>query len=250
LSILRNEDEVLHSLEAKLYPNYLGKGGRFVARAKPDSPLSIEKICISAKNRGGFGGSLSALIEHANVFVDEMFYQLLDGNSVQIQDLLAIYLRIGGSYNSERDTISSEKVGLAFRVLGRLKGLMAKVRVQNAGLAGVSAFIDTVIDVSTDAENSLLTPKGIFRLDGHKIKVAGDHPDCGVYFVKDGSTPIYREKVRGNLADNTSCCITGLVPEISAGQWRAQVVTQYTGSTNTLLKSPRIIVSPTVLTVA
>ena len=48
-------NEVLHKIEAKLYPNYLGKGeGAYVARAKAEAPLSVEDVCTGAKIRGGF----------------------------------------------------------------------------------------------------------------------------------------------------------------------------------------------------
>jgi hypothetical protein len=55
---------VLHKIEAKLYPNYLGKGeGAYVARAKAEAPLAIEAVCAAAKNRGGFTGQNEDLME-------------------------------------------------------------------------------------------------------------------------------------------------------------------------------------------
>jgi hypothetical protein len=45
MASMNEEDEVLHRIEAKLYPNYLGKGGGgYVARAKPEAPLTVENI--------------------------------------------------------------------------------------------------------------------------------------------------------------------------------------------------------------
>ena len=83
MAIMNDEDEVLHRIEAKLYPNYLGAGeGAYVARSKPEAPLSVENICVSAKNRGGYTGGLPDLIEHSTIFLNEMTYQLLDGFSV------------------------------------------------------------------------------------------------------------------------------------------------------------------------
>ncbi|GHV03066.1 hypothetical protein FACS189485_05250 [Spirochaetia bacterium] len=55
MAIINEVTEVLHKIEAKFYPNYLGKSeGAFVARAKTEAPLSIEEVCAAAKNRGGF----------------------------------------------------------------------------------------------------------------------------------------------------------------------------------------------------
>ncbi|MDR2479634.1 MAG: hypothetical protein LBD48_10020 [Treponema sp.] len=78
MAVINDVTEVLHKIEAKLYPNYLGKGGgSYVARAKPEAPLSIADVCAAAKNRGGFSGQYDDLVEHANVFINEMVYQLL-----------------------------------------------------------------------------------------------------------------------------------------------------------------------------
>ena len=249
MAIMNDEDEVLHKIEAKLYPNYLGKGeGAYVARSKPEAPLSVENVCVSAKNRGGYTGSLPDLIEHSTVFLNEMTYQLLDGFSVQIGGLFSLHLRIGGTYHGERDLIGSDKITIAFRILSHLKTLLGKIRVENEGPAGDGAYIDEVTDIKTGAINSVVTPGGMFSLDGHKIKVSGEDGECGVYFVKDGAGPVYREKADGRFADNTAVRIVGIVPNIAAGKWRVQVVTQYTGSTS--LKEPRTIVFPTVLTVS
>jgi hypothetical protein len=124
------------------------------------------------------------------------------------------------------------------------------VKVQNMGVAGDGTFINTVTDVTTGASNGVITPNGIFRVDGSKIKISGDNVECGVYFVKDAPGPICREKVQGNLADNMPTRITGIVPNIEPGKWKVQVVTQYAGSGNCFLKAPRIITGDSVLTVA
>jgi hypothetical protein len=64
-----------------------------------------------------------------------------------------------------------------------------------------------------------------FALAGHKIKIAGEHADCGVYFV-NAAAPSQRVQVSGHLADNT------------AGQWHIEAVTQFSGSGSTSLKAP------------
>jgi hypothetical protein len=64
MAVINEVTEVLHKIEAKLYPNYLGKGeGSYVARAKAEAPLSIEDVCAAAKNRGGFTGQYEDLME-------------------------------------------------------------------------------------------------------------------------------------------------------------------------------------------
>ena len=60
--LINDVTEVLHKIEAKLYPNYLGKsGGTYVARARPEAPLAVAGVCAAAKNRGGFTGQYEDL---------------------------------------------------------------------------------------------------------------------------------------------------------------------------------------------
>jgi hypothetical protein len=68
MAVMNEVTEVLHKIEAKLYPNYLGKGeGAYVARSKAEPCMEFRlcrnseairftelPICASAKNRGGF----------------------------------------------------------------------------------------------------------------------------------------------------------------------------------------------------
>jgi hypothetical protein len=55
--------------------------------------------------------------------------------------------------------------------------------VEVESLADSSGYIDEFIDVTTETVNETLTPGGQFSVLGHKITVAGDSPDVGVYFV-------------------------------------------------------------------
>jgi hypothetical protein len=93
--------------------------------------------------------------------------------------------------------------------------------------------------VTTEAVNETLTPGGMFALAGHKIKVAGDHADCGVYFV-NAAAPAQRVQVAGHLADNTASRIVGMIPALAAGQWHVELVTQYSSGTTTT-REPRTV---------
>ena len=62
----------------------------------------------------------------------------------------------------------------------------------------------------TGVIDETLTPGGMMTISGHKIKVAGDSPDVGVYFVSkaDGS----RVKVTERLAENGVSKVIALIP--------------------------------------
>jgi hypothetical protein len=119
--------------------------------------------------------------------------------------------------------------------------------VEVEGLADVSGYIDEFIDVTTEAVNEPLTPGGQFSVSGHKIKVTGDSPDVGVYFVPTAN-PAQRVKVAGHLAENAASRVIGIISALTPGAWKLEIVTQYS-SGSFFLKDARVIESSFVLTV-
>ena len=248
MAVINEITEVLHKIEAKLYPNYLGKGeGAYVARAKAEAPLSITDVCAAAKNRGGFTGQYEDLVEHVTVFVNEMIYQLLDGFSVQLGGYCSLHTRISGTYHGANDHIGAENLHVAFRTLRHLKELLLKVKIENEGLAGDGAYIDEVIDIHTESLNSALTPGNMVHILGNKIKVEGEDPACGVWFVNQAGQS--RTQITEHLGINRPTELFGLIPVLAAGTYKLEVVTNYTHGT-VPLKDPRVIKAEPVLTVA
>jgi hypothetical protein len=247
MAVINEITEVLHKIEAKLYPNYLGKGeGAYVARAKAEAPLSITDVCAAAKNRGGFSGQYEDLVEHATIFINELVYQLLDGFSVQLGGFCSLHTRITGTYHGANDHIGAENLHVAFRTLGRLKELLLKVKIENEGLAGDGAYIDEIQDVHSESLNNALTPGNMVHILGHKIRVEGENPACGVWFVNQADQS--RVPITEHLGINRSTELFGLIPPLSAGAWKLEVLTQYAGGTP--LKEPRVIKADPELTVS
>jgi hypothetical protein len=250
MAVINNVTEVLHRIRARLYPNYLhGIDGAFIARTDDEASLNIEQVCAALKNRGGFTGNYQDLVEYVRQFFDEAAYQLCDGFSVNT-GYYSLHPRIGGTWQNELEHYDAAKhpVKFSFRALKPLRDLASHIEVVIEGVAETSGLIAEITDVTTEAVNETLTPGGMFSLDGHKIKVAGDHADCGVYFV-NAATPAQRIQVTGHLADNTASRIVGIVPALAAGTRRVEVVTRFS-SGSAPLKEPRAISLAPVLTVA
>ena len=250
MAIINNVNEVLHRIRAKLYPNYLhGVDGAYIARTDDEASLSIEQVCAALKNRGGFNGNYQDLVEYVRQFFDEAAYQLCDGFSVNT-GYYSLHPRIGGTWESALEPFDQAKhpVRFSFRALKPLRDLAGRVEVHIEGVAEAAGFIAEITDVTTEAVNETLTPGGMFTLVGHKIKIAGEHADCGVYFV-NAAAPSQRVKVTGHLADNTAGRIVGMIPVLAAGQWQVEAVTQFT-SGSSALRTPRVIAFAPVLTVA
>ena len=190
------------------------------------------------KNRGGFTGNYQDLVEDVRQFFDEAAYQLCDGFSVNT-GYFSLHPRIGGTWENALEHYDPVKhpVRFSFRSLKPLRDLASHIEVLIEGVAETAGFIAELTDVTTEAVNETLTPGGMFALEGHKIKVAGDHADCGVYFI-NAANPAERVRVAGHLAENTAGKIIGMIPALAAGTYRVAVTTQYTVG-GTPLKEPR-----------
>ncbi|MDR1218959.1 MAG: DUF4469 domain-containing protein [Treponema sp.] len=250
MSIINNVTETLHRIKVKLYPNYLPHvEGAYIARTDNEASLAIEDVCAALKNRGGFTGNYDDLVEHVKQFFDETAYQLCDGFAVNT-GYFSVHPNVGGTFDKTTagHDAGRHPVTFRFRTRARLRALAEHIVVEIEGLADIAGYIDECVDTDTGAINETLTPGGMFSISGHKIKVAGDSPDIGIYFVSAEDAG-QRVKVSGHLAENIGSKLIGIVPALSAGAWKVEIVTQYTGATNSFLKSPRTIESSIILTV-
>ncbi|MDR1249411.1 MAG: DUF4469 domain-containing protein [Treponema sp.] len=246
---INNENEVLHRIRVKLYPNYLPKvKGAYIARTDNEASLTIEEVCAAGKSRGGFTGSYDDFVEHVHQFFNEATYQLCDGFAVNT-GYFSIHPNVGGTFDkvTEGHDTGKHPVTFRFRTRAPLRSLAERIVVEIEGLADSSGYIDEFIDVTTEAVNETLTPGGQFSISGHKIKVDGDKPEVGVYFVS-AADPSVRVKVAGHLAENTASKLIGIIPALTPGAWKPEIVTQFS-SGSSFLKEPRAIESSLVLTV-
>jgi hypothetical protein len=249
--ITNNVSEVLHSIKAKLYPNYLpGVPGVYIARTNNEAVLSIEDVCAAAKNRGGFTGNYEDMVRNVKFFLDEAAYQLADGFAVNT-GWFSVYPKIGGTFTKSGKTSDSGKykVDFAFRPLGRLRELAERIAVEIEGVADVTGYIGEILDIRSGGVDGVLSPGGTLAIAGSKIKIAGEHPDVGVWFYQDasGAKPV---KVTENLSENTANKVIATIPALKKGSaWRVRIITQFTNG-GFMLKTPRTIEHPALLTVA
>jgi hypothetical protein len=190
MGLTNNMDDVLHKIKVNLYPNYLPKvDGRYIARTENEASLSISKICTAMKNRGGFTGNYDNLIENIRMFLDECAYQLCDGYALNLK-YYSIHPNIGGTFESEKETHNQKKnpINFRFRTLLPLSKLIEHIDVEITGVADHNAFIDQFIDRDNESINDTFTTGDMFCITGNKIKIAGDNPECGVYFIEHGET--------------------------------------------------------------
>jgi hypothetical protein len=250
MGLTNNIEDILHRIKVYLYPNYLPKAeGRYIARTENEASLNVSKICAAMKNRGGYTGSYDNLVENIRLFLDECAYQLCDGYRLNLK-YYSIHPTVSGTFDSEKEAHDSQKnpIRFNFRTNRKLRDIKEHIAVEILGVADVNAFIDQFIDRDAVSVNDLFVKDDMFCITGAKIKVAGNDPACGVYFVPvddpDAAVRVTR------IGENTSTKITGIAPATGYEKNKIEIRTQYTGSSVSFLKTPRTITSRFVLSEA
>ncbi|MCE5331272.1 MAG: DUF4469 domain-containing protein [Bacteroidales bacterium] len=241
-------ENVLHKVKAQLYLNWLTDDPNdYSARVISERSLSIVDICRTAVTRGGATRSVDDMESIVNVFFKEMAYQLCDGFSVNTGFFTATPL-LRGVFNDPKETFNPEKHSLLFQFNQgeQLRKELANVSIVITGVGESSIAIERVLDVKTGSVNDLITPNRNLRIKGYKLKLAGEHPDVGVYFVNTATSA--RTKVAPDeIVDNNPSELVVFTPDLAAGTYSLEVISQYSGSV--LLKEPRTAVFDKPLTV-
>jgi hypothetical protein len=241
--------ELLHRIRVDLYLSSLpGTEGKYIGRTNDEASLTIEQVCAALKLRGGFTGNYDDLVEHIKQFLDEAVYQIADGFSVNL-GYFSIHPKVGGLFDSTNSVYKAgdHPISFTFRTLRPLREIARRIVVEVQGLANVQGYIDQITDVSTEAVNEVLTPGGMFVVEGHKLKIAGIEDKVGVYFVSTDDEK-QRVKVAGNFAVNLPSKLIGTIPPLEVGEYKLEVVTMYSGG-GKFLKEQRIVTSTAILSV-
>ncbi|MDR1398785.1 MAG: DUF4469 domain-containing protein [Treponema sp.] len=236
-----DEHLVTHEIDAYLYAIHLpGKAeGKYMARTKSGTPLSVENVCAAAVERGGVTMPYADLVRGVKAYLHEAAYQLTDGFAIE-NGYIGIYPRISGTFSTPHDHIDPavNRIEFGFRTLKALRDLAGHVQIHLRGLADVEGHIYQVEDIFSGSINHLLTPNDDVIITGDKIEIAGEDSSCGLYcFNQSGEF-----KVNHVLIKNSPSEIIARIPVLSAGKYQLKIRTQFSRK-DINLKSPREILS-------
>jgi len=242
--VLDNLKLVLHKISVRLYPNPLPSlEGTYIARSKNKTCLTVEQVCAALKKRGGFTGSYDDLVKHVQLYFEEAAYQLCTGFAIDTS-YFSIHPGIGGAFKSLSEPYDRKKhpVEFTYKTRLRLRRLADFVEVEIEGPADTSGSIEAFIDVETGSKNEVVTSGELFNISGRKIKVVGDDPSIGVYFISS-EDPENMVKVTRPLSHNSAGKLSGAAPQLTGGAWIVAVKTQFNGTSSSFLKKPRTVTS-------
>lgn len=198
--------------------------------------------------RGGATRTADDIEHDVNVFLREMSYQLCDGFSINTGYFTA-NPTIKGVFNDPGETFNTNKHSILFQFNqgDLLRKELPNITVEITGVGDSSITISKVTDVKTGSINDVITPNRNLRIKGYKLKLAGEKPEVGVYFVNADSGA--RVKVEADeIVDNNPSELVVIVPELPAGSYTLEVISQFSGNPTTL-KDVRIASFDKVLSV-
>ena len=160
--------------------------------------------------------------------------------------LFNIAFSISGVFDGPMDVYDGNRHKLNINITKgvALREAEKSVKLEKITSAAPNPQIQEVKDSVSGVLNSRLTPNGVVELRGYNLRIDGNDPSCGLWFVaNDGS-----ETKAAIIIENKPARIIAMIPALAAGNWQVKVVTQYTGSAN-LLKTPKVFVYQKNLTV-
>ncbi|MDR0668142.1 MAG: DUF4469 domain-containing protein [Prevotellaceae bacterium] len=119
-----------------------------------------------------------------------------------------------------------------------VRNAIGNIAVEVLGMAQSGLYINSLTDVTSGDVNTRITPGGGVNLAGVKIKIAGDTSDIGLFLTEINTGTVTRIPMT-SIPVNDPSKITFIVPpDLSAGDYRVSIVTQYLPNA-TFLKTPR-----------
>jgi hypothetical protein len=231
---------IFHRIRAFLYKNLLTENpDDYIARVASDRSLNIREICETAVTRGGADASAAIIEHHVRLFLKEMTYHLCDAYSINTE-WFHLSVHVKGVFDSPDEKFNPEKHSIVvdFRAGAELRKAMQDVVVEIAGVADGAGQIISVVDVKSGSTNDKLTPNRNLRINGDKLKVVGDKPGVGVWFVNKETEARTMVDPSDMVANKPSELIV-LIPALAEGDYGLEIVSQFT--TGALLKEPRTI---------
>lgn len=231
-------ENILHHIKAYLYKNTFNEDSdEYLARVRTEQSLNVKSICESAVKRGGADVTASAMQHAVELFLKEMEYRLCDGYSINTGSFTATP-SVKGVFHDPAEAFDPGKHTLSFRFNQgeSLRKKLSTVGVDVVGVAASTICIEQATDLKSGSINKLITPQHNLRINGRKLKLTGDHPDVGVYFINQ-ETGAHIKTELSDIITNYPKELVMMIPALETGSYLLQITTQY--AKGKILKEPR-----------
>ena len=209
------------------------EAGNYTAKAQSSGSYDKEAIIANMLWRGSLL-TRTDILAVLNGFEESIANIIHDGGTVNTP-LFNTSFSISGVFEGAVDNfdLKRHKVNVKFIKGILIRNAEAKVIPEKTSAIAPQLQILEVKDSVSGKVNERLTPGGVLQVWGNNIKIAGEHPDCGVYFVHESGDTLKTQVI----AQNKPKSFIVLIPMLSVGIYTLKVVTQFTNGH--LLKLPR-----------
>jgi hypothetical protein len=175
------------------------------------------------------------LLAAINAYENIIAKALLEGNTINTP-LFNTSFSMSGIFDGPADIFDGNRHKLNINLS---KGTMLREVEKNVKFEKTEGHapqpnIQAVKDSYSGVMNEKLTSGGVVELLGYNLKIAGDHADCGLWFIAEDGTAFKSQ----HLIENKPARVIGSIPSLTVGKWQVKVITQFGGSRG-FVKIPR-----------
>jgi nucleoid DNA-binding protein len=205
----------------------------YTAKAQSLGSYNKEAIITDMLRRGSLL-TRTDIVAVLNGFEESIADIIHDGGTVNTP-LFNTSFSISGKFEGGMDNFDHKrhKVNVNLNKGILIRNAEAKVIPEKTGAIANRLQILEVVDSVSGTMNEQLTPGGVLKIWGDNIKISGDNPDCGLYFVPTSGDTLKAQVI----AQNKPKSIIIAIPPLAAGTYTLKLVTQFTHSH--MIKSPR-----------
>jgi hypothetical protein len=179
-----------------------------------------------------------ALNEAFGLWLEAVAEILAEGDGIDTKAVI-IHEGVKGVFRADGHSDNAEAHAIVH--LGTvLAAALKQAKLRRVAPPQTGTVIENITDMQTQAANRLLSPGGVVKVAGEKVKLAGDDPAVGLYFVNtaDGTET---KTPSASIVENTQGHILAVIPALAAGTYQVKLVTQFSGGGNPSV-APKVVV--------
>ncbi|MGL4909035.1 MAG: DNA-binding domain-containing protein [Bacteroidales bacterium] len=201
----------------------------YMAQTQQVRSYNIEDVAERMLKRGSLltKADILAVLE---VYHTEIADLIAEGDAVNTP-IFHISPSIAGVFEDASDTYdhNRHKVRINLNAGVLLREAQKHIKPEKVEGGETQAHIVQVVDIKSGTTNDLLTPNRNLRIKGHRVKISGEQPTVGVYFI-DAKDSNQRTKVdASDIVTNNPSDLVVVIPELPKGSYKLELCTQFSG---------------------
>ncbi len=216
----------------------------YYAQIYVSSRMDKEAIITRMINKGTLL-TRTDIIAAINSYEETIIEVLTEGSTVTTP-LFNTSFSISGVFEGPMDTFDRNRHKLHINVSKGtlLRDTQKNIKFEKMSTSSPLPQIQEVKDSVSHLVNEILTPGGVAQIYGHNLKIEGEDPACGLWFISEDGTETKAEIV----IENKPSRVIVVIPYLAAGEYRIKIATQFANGVK-LLKTPKVFVYPKSLSV-